>query len=36
MLAMLDAPLLAEHNCWFGRGTAIVRPRERSQREQQG
>lgn len=21
---MLDAPLLAEHNCWFGGGTAIV------------
>lgn len=24
LLAMLDAPLLAEHNCWFGGGTAIV------------
>jgi hypothetical protein len=23
-LSMLDAPLLAEHNCWFGGGTAIV------------
>jgi hypothetical protein len=24
VLSMLDAPLLAEHNCWFGGGTAIV------------
>ncbi len=24
LLSMLDAPLLAEHNCWFGGGTAIV------------
>lgn len=24
VLWMLDAPLLAEHNCWFGGGTAIV------------
>ncbi len=23
-LSILDAPLLAEHNCWFGGGTAIV------------
>ncbi len=24
MLSILDGPLLAEHNCWFGGGTAIV------------
>lgn len=24
VLSILDAPLLAEHNCWFGGGTAIV------------
>jgi hypothetical protein len=24
VLSTLDAPLLAEHNCWFGGGTAIV------------
>jgi hypothetical protein len=24
VLSMLDAPLLAKHNCWFGGGTAIV------------
>ncbi|QWC84316.1 nucleotidyl transferase AbiEii/AbiGii toxin family protein [Nocardioidaceae bacterium] len=24
VLSMLNAPLLAEHNCWFGGGTAIV------------
>jgi len=24
VLSMLDAPLLAEHHCWFGGGTAIV------------
>lgn len=24
VLSMLHAPLLAEHNCWFGGGTAIV------------
>jgi hypothetical protein len=24
VLSRLDAPLLAEHNCWFGGGTAIV------------
>jgi hypothetical protein len=24
VLSMLDAPLLAEHDCWFGGGTAIV------------
>lgn len=24
MLSALDAPLLAEHHCWFGGGTAIV------------
>lgn len=24
VLSMLDAPLLTEHNCWFGGGTAIV------------
>ncbi|MCA0337462.1 MAG: nucleotidyl transferase AbiEii/AbiGii toxin family protein [Actinobacteria bacterium] len=24
VLSMLDAPLLAEHNCWFGGGTALV------------
>ena len=24
VLSMLDAPLLAEHNCWFGGGTAIA------------
>lgn len=24
MLSELDAPLLVEHNCWFGGGTAIV------------
>ena len=24
VLSSLDAPLLAEHNCWFGGGTAIV------------
>ncbi|MCB0905674.1 MAG: nucleotidyl transferase AbiEii/AbiGii toxin family protein [Nocardioidaceae bacterium] len=24
LLSMLDAPLLAEHHCWFGGGTAIV------------
>ena len=24
VLSMLDAPLMAEHNCWFGGGTAIV------------
>ncbi|WP_261818393.1 nucleotidyl transferase AbiEii/AbiGii toxin family protein [Nocardioides sp. OK12] len=24
VLLILDAPLLAEHNCWFGGGTAIV------------
>ncbi len=24
VLSMLDGPLLAEHNCWFGGGTAIV------------
>jgi hypothetical protein len=24
LLSMLDAPLLAEHSCWFGGGTAIV------------
>lgn len=24
VLSVLDAPLLAEHNCWFGGGTAIV------------
>lgn len=24
MLSKLNAPLLAEHNCWFGGGTAIV------------
>jgi hypothetical protein len=24
LLLILDAPLLAEHNCWFGGGTAIV------------
>jgi hypothetical protein len=24
LLSMLDAPLLAAHNCWFGGGTAIV------------
>jgi hypothetical protein len=24
VLSLLDAPLLVEHNCWFGGGTAIV------------
>ena len=24
VLSILDAPLLAQHNCWFGGGTAIV------------
>ena len=24
VLSILDAPLVAEHNCWFGGGTAIV------------
>ena len=24
VLSILDAPLLAEHNCWFGGDTAIV------------